>query len=69
MSRPMSRAAIAVPVGIVGFVLYVALAVVLADRVLGMHWTVQALYFLAAGVLWAWPAHHLMLWAGRGRRR
>ena len=30
-----------------------------------MHWLVQALYFLVAGVAWAWPAQRLMYWAAR----
>jgi hypothetical protein len=61
----MPRILIALVLGLVGFVAYIAGAVVLADRVAGMHWAVQALYFVLAGVLWALPAHFLMLWAAR----
>lgn len=61
--RPSSRVLIALPLGLVGFVAYIALAVTLADRVAGLHWLLQALYFLVAGLLWALPAHYLMLWA------
>jgi hypothetical protein len=32
-----------------------------------MHWAVQALYFLVAGVLWVVPARWLMIWALRRR--
>lgn len=68
MSRPPStRVLIAVPLGLLGFIAYVALAVTLADRVSGLHWAVQALYFVAAGVAWVVPAHYLMLWAARRR--
>lgn len=61
----MSRTAIAVPLGLLGFLLYVGAAVALADHVLAMHWTVQAVYFVVAGVAWAWPAQRLMYWAAR----
>lgn len=61
--RPSSRVVIAVALGLAGFVAYIALAVVVADRVTGLNWAVQALYFVVAGVLWALPAHFLMLWA------
>ena len=61
--RPSSRVLIALPLGLLGFVGYIALAVTLADRLAGLHWALQALYFVVAGVLWALPAHFLMLWA------
>jgi uncharacterized protein DUF2842 len=68
MWRPMSRAAIAVPLGLFGFVLYVGTVVALADHVLGLHWAVQLAFFLVAGIAWALPARRLLLWAGEGRR-
>ncbi len=61
--RPSPRVLIALPLGLAGFVGYIALAVTLADRLTGLHWALQALYFVVAGVLWALPAHFLMLWA------
>lgn len=61
----MSRTAIAVPLGLLGFLLYVGAVVALADRVLELHWTVQAVYFVLAGIAWAWPAQRLMYWAAR----
>ena len=64
----MSRIAIAVPLGLLGFALYVAGVVALADHVLPLHWALQLPYFLLAGVAWALPAHWLMLWAA-GKRR
>lgn len=67
MSLPMSRTAIALPLGLLGFFLYVGVVVALADHVLGLHWALQVLYFLIAGIAWAWPAHRLILWAARGR--
>jgi hypothetical protein len=62
----MMRILLAVLIGLTGFVAYVAVAVVLADAVQRLHWAVQALYFLAAGVLWTLPARWLMIWAARG---
>lgn len=65
MCGGMSRTAIAVPLGLLGFLLYVGAAVVLADHVLALHWVVQALYFVLAGIAWAWPAQRLVYWAAR----
>ena len=61
----MSRTPLAVLIFLVGFVAYVGAAVVLADHVLVLHWTVQALYFVVVGVAWAWPTRALMFWAAR----
>ncbi|MGG5888622.1 DUF2842 domain-containing protein [Falsiroseomonas sp. HC035] len=61
----MSRIAIALVAGLLGFTLYVMVVVALADHVLGLHWLVQVLYFAAAGILWAFPAKSLMFWAAR----
>jgi hypothetical protein len=67
MSRPLSRRTlIALPLGLAGFMAYIGAAVVLADQVAPLNWSLQALYFVAAGVLWVVPAHFLMLWAARG---
>ena len=63
----MLRIPLAVLIFLVGFAAYVGAAVALADHVLGLHWTVQALYFVVAGVAWAWPARALMFWAARAR--
>ena len=66
--RPSMRVLIALPLGLAGFVAYIALAVIVADHVTGLNWAIQALYFIVAGVLWALPAHYLMLWAARKPR-
>jgi hypothetical protein len=31
------------------------------------HWAAEAAYFLAAGLLWIWPAGWLIRWAARER--
>ncbi len=61
----MSRTPLASLIGILGFFAYIAAVVVLADVVLRQHWTVQLVYFIAAGILWVWPAKWLMFWAAR----
>ena len=61
----MLRIPVAVLIFLVGFVAYVGVVVARADHVLGLHWTVQAGYFLVVGVAWAWPARALMFWAAR----
>jgi hypothetical protein len=63
MCPRMSRTAIALPLGLLGFLLYVGAVVAAADRVVGLHWAVQTLYFVLAGIAWAWPAQRLMYWA------
>ena len=62
----MSRPLIALVAGLLGFLFYVGLVVALADHVLALHWAAQLLYFIVAGVAWAWPARALMFWAARG---
>ncbi len=57
------RGAVAGVAGVAGFAAYVVLVVIMADLVLPLHWAVVALFFLAAGTLWAWPALRLLRWA------
>ena len=61
----MPRILLATFVGLIGFFAYIGGAVVLADQVTTLHWTLQLAYFLVAGVLWVAPAHFLVLWAAR----
>jgi len=63
----MSRIAIAAPVGILGFLLYIGVVVALADHVLGWHWALQVPYFVVAGIAWVFPAKWLMFWAAGQR--
>ncbi len=65
----MARTLFGLLVGLLGLALYVGAAVALADRVIGTHWTLEALYYLVAGVAWALPANWLMLWTARGGAR
>ena len=52
-------------IGIIGFLLYVAGVILLADHVLGTHWTLEFVYFALAGIAWVWPARALIIWAAR----
>ncbi|WP_424135233.1 DUF2842 domain-containing protein [Roseomonas chloroacetimidivorans] len=61
----MSRVPVAVTAGILGFLLYIGAVVALADVVLRLHWTVQAVYFAVVGIAWVWPVSRLMYWAAR----
>lgn len=61
MSKPM----LAGLIGIIGFLLYVAVVIILADHVLGTHWTVEFVYFALAGIVWVWPAKALILWGAK----
>lgn len=58
----MTRPIIALLVGLGGFAAYVALVVALADFVLDLHWVLQLVYFLVAGIAWAPAARRLMFW-------
>jgi hypothetical protein len=62
-----SRVALALAIGVLGFGIYIGAAAVLAERVLGLHWALQAAYFILAGTAWVIPARALMYWAARGR--
>ncbi len=63
--RAMSKPMLAGIIGIIGFLLYVAVVIILADHVLGTHWTVEFVYFALAGIVWVWPAKALIIWAAR----
>jgi len=64
----MSRVLIALFSGLVFFLVYVVAAMTVADRITGLNWIVQLVYFAIAGSLWVFPVWGLMVWAARGRR-
>ena len=64
----MSRNLIASLAGIGGFIAYIVVVLLLSDHVRGLHWTIETLFFAAAGILWVWPAKWLIAWAVRGGR-
>ena len=63
----MPRVPIAIIAGLIGFALYVAAVMIIADTVLTWHWAFQAMYFVLAGSLWVFPIRWLMFW-GAGQR-
>lgn len=65
----MSRPALAVLIGLAGFLAYVVVVLLLADHVRRVHWVFELLFFTVAGVFWVWPAKRLMTWALRAPPR
>jgi len=59
----MQRPPIAVVAGLLGFAVYLAAAMIVADLILGQHWLIQSLYFVIAGTLWVIPIRWLMYWS------
>jgi hypothetical protein len=39
--------------------------IILADHVLGTHWTLEFVYFALAGIVWVWPAKALIIWGAK----
>jgi hypothetical protein len=63
----MSRGPLALLLGTIGFLAYIAIVVALADHVIPLHWLVELVYYVVAGLAWTWPAARLMRWGlGRG---
>jgi hypothetical protein len=59
----MNRIPLAIIMGLIGFVGYVAAVLLIADFVVTLHWTLQAIYFVIAGSIWVLPMRWLMLWS------
>ena len=62
----MSRTPIAVLAGLVFLVVYVFAVLAIADFIVGLHWVLQAVFFLVAGLAWTLPIRGLMYWSVRG---
>ena len=63
----MSRTMIAFIAGVIFVAAYMVAAVVLPEHLPRLHWSLEALYWCVAGILWVFPVRWLMLWAA-GRR-
>lgn len=63
----MSRTPIATAAGLLFIAAYVTAAISLPDRLPPLHWSLQAVYWCVAGLLWVLPVRWLMLWAA-GKR-
>ena len=47
-----------------GMAVYAVLAATVAEA-LPDHWAVQLAYYVAAGIIWVFPALRVLAWAGR----
>jgi hypothetical protein len=61
--RLISRTPAATLAGVAFVLAYIALAVIVPERLPRMHWLIEALYWCLAGILWVFPIRWLMLWA------
>ena len=59
----MSRPAIATLAGLSFVFFYIAFVVAIPDLFGRLHWALEALYWLVAGVAWVFPVRWLMLWS------
>ena len=59
----MSRTKIASVAGILFVLAYMVTVITLPDYFPRLHWTLEALYWLVAGVIWVFPVRWLMLWS------
>jgi len=63
----MSRGPIATVAALLFVLVYVTVAITLPDLVPRLHWSLEALYWLVAGIVWVFPVKWLMYWAA-GKR-
>ena len=63
----MSKGFIATLAGLAFVLAYVAVVITVPDLMPRLHWSLEALYWLAAGILWVIPVRWLMYWAA-GKR-
>ena len=59
----MSRPAIATIAGVLFILAYIVAATTLPDLAPRLHWTLEALYWCVAGIVWVFPVRWLMLWS------
>lgn len=67
LSQGMHRGLFATIAGLGFIALYLVAILALADHVLALHWSVQAAFFVVAGIVWVVPIRWLMFWAA-GKR-
>ena len=59
----MSRPAIATVAGVLFIIAYIVAAITLPDLAPRLHWSLEALYWCVAGIVWVFPVRWLMLWS------
>jgi len=63
----MSKGLIATIAALLFVVVYVVAVTNLPDLFPRMHWALEAVYWLVAGIVWVFPVTRLMYWAA-GKR-
>ena len=61
----MSRGKLAFLIGVVGFIVYIAVVVALGDFVVQRHWALQLVYYIFFGIIWVIPAKRLIEWGAK----
>ena len=61
---PRMKKLIALLVLLPGLVIYFFAAAALGERVPNLQ-ILKVLYYIAAGLAWAWPVRYLIMWANR----
>ena len=59
----MSRPRVAAIAGVLFVLAYMVAVVTLPDFFPRLHWTLEATYWLVAGIVWVFPVRWLMLWS------
>jgi hypothetical protein len=59
----MSRPFVATFAGLLFVAAYITAVITIPDFIGRMHWTVEAVYWSIAGVVWVFPVRWLMLWS------
>ena len=59
----MTRTPVAATAGIAFVLAYIVAVTTLPDILPPLHWALEALYWLVAGVVWVFPVRWLMLWS------
>jgi hypothetical protein len=62
----MSRPALAFLIGLLGFIVYLAVVAIVGDFFINEHWVIQFIYYAFAGIIWVYPAKRLIYW-GAGK--
>lgn len=64
----MSRGKIALLIGVIGFIVYIAAVTAIGDFFVHQHWALQAVYYVVTGFVWVFPAISLIKWGVRAPR-
>ena len=62
---PRWRNALGILALVLGLIVYALAAMVAGATLVPEHWLLQLLFFVIAGLVWLWPARHLLRWMAR----